>query len=77
MDGCILKGKGKNIKMKIHSFFLHKKTVGSLLVHSLQTIRNFIFKMEFLKFFFIRKINRGINISTDKVKGIKKRNENI
>ena len=31
----ILKGKGNILKLKMPFFFLHKKTVGSLLVHSL------------------------------------------
>jgi hypothetical protein len=35
MSGCILKGKGNIFKLKSSFFFLHKETVGSLLVHSL------------------------------------------
>ena len=35
MNVHILKGKGNILKLKRSFFFLHKKTVGSLLVHSL------------------------------------------
>ena len=35
IHGCILKAKGNILKLKSPFFFLHKKTVGSLLVHSL------------------------------------------
>ena len=35
IHGCILKAKGNILKLKNPFFFLHKKTVGSLLVHSL------------------------------------------